>query len=119
MRLSKEDVGSIMIDFPYEPIFNKVIITLNNLEIDGDLVLSENVLSDRQYLVAGEIIYRDKKISPGDEVLIDIERMMVPVKTETNNAYEVREQIKIDPLEVNGNTFAIIEDRFIKSKILK
>jgi hypothetical protein len=45
--------------------------------------------------------------------------MMVPVKTESNNAYEVREQIKIDPIQVGLNTFAIIEDRFIKAKFLK
>ena len=119
MRLSKEEVGEIVVDFPLQPLFNKVIITLNNLEEDGELVLSENVLSDRQFVVAGSFTFKDVTVSPGDEVLIDIEKMMAPVKTEQTNAYEVKMQIKVDPIEVGLNTFAMIEDRFIKAKILK
>jgi len=119
MRLSKEEVGELIVDFPLQPLFNKVIITLNNLEEDGELILSDNILSDRQYVVAGSFIFKDVKVDPGDEVLIDIEKMMSPVKTEQNNAYEVKMQVKIDPIEVGLNTFAIIEDRFIKAKILK
>lgn len=119
MRLSKEEVGDIIIDFPIQPLFNKVVITLNNLEEDGELILSENVLSDRQFVIAGGFTFKDVTVSPGDEVLIDIEKMMAPVKTETNNAYEMKMQIKVDPIEVGLNTFAMIEDRFIKAKVLK
>jgi hypothetical protein len=119
MRLNKEEVGEIIVDFPLQPLFNKVIITLNNLEEDGDLVLSENILSDRQFVIAGSFTFKDVTVSPGDEVLIDIEKMMTPVKTETTNAYEMKMQVKIDPVEVGVNTFAMIEDRFIKAKILK
>ena len=39
---------------------------------------------------------------------------MVPVKSESNNAYEMQMQVKIDPIQVGENTFAIIEDRYIK-----
>jgi len=119
MRLNKEEVGEIIVDFPLQPLFNKVIITLNNLEEDGDLVLSENILSDRQFIIAGSFTFKDVTVNPGDEVLIDIEKMMTPVKTETTNAYEMKMQVKIDPVEVGVNTFAMIEDRFIKAKILK
>jgi len=116
MNLTKENVMEAIKDFPLDPLFNKVIITLNNLEVDGNIVLSENVLSDVQYLVAGEITYRDKKIVPGDKVLIDIEKMMVSVGQESNNQFETQKQIKVDPVSVNGEVFAIIEDRFIKAK---
>lgn len=119
MRLNEEEVLEVIKDFPIEPLFNKVIITLNNLEEDGELILSENVLSDRQFIVAGSFTFKDVTVSPGDEVLIDIEKMMSPVKTENTNAYEVKMQIKVDPIEVGINTFAIIEDRLIKGKFKK
>ena len=119
MILSKEDILNVINDFPIEPLFNKVIITLNNLEEDGELILSENVLSDKQYIVAGSFTFKDVTVSPGDEVLIDIEKMMSPVKTENTNAYEVKMQIKIDPIEVGDNTYAIIDDRLIKGKFKK
>lgn len=119
MILSKEEVGEIISKFPIEPLFNKVVITLNNMEEDGALILSENVLSDKQYVVAGGFTFKDTTVSPGDEVLIDIEKMMAPVKTENTNAYEVKMQIKIEPIEFNGNNFAIIEDRLIKGKYIK
>lgn len=119
MILSKEEVIKEIADFPIEPLFNKVIITLNNLKEDGELILSENVLSERQFVVAGSFTFKDTTVSPGDEVLIDIEKMMSPVKTENTNAYEVKMQIKIDPIQVGENTFAIIEDRLIKGKFKK
>ena len=100
-------------EFPIQPLFNKVIITLNNLKPDGALILSENVLSDTQYIVAkgGSV----NQLSIGDKVLIDIEKLMVPTKSEDNNAYEQQMQIKIDPIIVDGITYAIIEDRVIKA----
>lgn len=116
VNLSQDDVLEIIGGFPLEPLFNKVYITLNKLEEDGDLVLSDNVLDDVQYIVAGEVQWRDSKVSPGQKVLIDIERLMVPVKVESNNAYETRMQVKIDPIEVNGHLFALIDDRCIKAK---
>jgi hypothetical protein len=35
------------------------------------------------------------------------------------DAYQTQMQVKIDPIEVDGVTYAIIEDRFIKAKYLK
>ena len=100
--------------FPIEPLFNKVIITLDNLEADGDLVLSDNVLSDIQHIVAvGPSV---NQLEVGDKVIIDIEKLMVQVKVETTDAYSLQKQIKIDPIEVEGVVYAIIEDRVIKAK---
>jgi len=100
--------------FPLVPLFGKIVITLNNLGVDGGLVLSENVLSDRQYVIG--IGANVLSVNEGDEVLIDIEKLMVPVKTETVDAYQTQMQVKIDPIEFEGYTFALIEDRFLKAK---
>ena len=99
--------------FPVKPRFNKVIITLDKLEVDGDLILSENTLSEVQTVLAkgGSVL----ELEVGDKVIIDIEKMMVPVKSEDKNAYEVQMQIKVDPIEIDGVIYAIIDDRLIKA----
>lgn len=112
-NLSQDDVLELVGKFPLEPLFNGVYITVNKLEADGDLVLSDNVLSDVQYVVAaGE----HSIVRPGQKVLIDIEKMMVPVRQESNNAYETVMQVKVDLVEVNGDIFALVNDRVIKAK---
>lgn len=115
-NVTQDDVLDIIRTFPLEPMFNKVYITLNKEQEDGELVLSDNVLSDVQFVVAGEVEWRDKKIVPGQKVLIDIEKMMVSVRQESRDAYESVMQVKIDPVEIDGNMYALIEDRFIKAK---
>jgi len=42
--------------------------------------------------------------------------MMVPVRQESNNVYETVMQVKVDLVEVNGDIFALINDRVIKAK---
>jgi hypothetical protein len=112
-NLNQNDVLELMGQFPLEPLFNGVYITVNKLEQDGSLVLSDNILSDVQYVVAaGE----HSVVKAGQKVIIDIEKMMVPVKSESNNAYETNMQVKVDLVEIEGNVFALISDRFIKSK---
>jgi len=101
--------------FKYEPVFNKVIITLNKEEIDGGLVLSDNVVSDEQYVVAiGDTV---RAFKAGQKVLVDVEKLMVTVPNTTDNVYESTKQLKLDFLEVDGMLFAIIEDRYIKAKV--
>ena len=114
-NFTQDTVLDIITDFPIDPLRNKVVITLNKEEIDGDLVLSDNVMSEVQYVIAGEVIYRDKVVKPGQKVLLDIRGMMKVVRREVNNQYQEVEQIELDPLEVNGQVFAIIDDRFIKA----
>jgi len=112
-NLNQDDVLELIGNFPLEPLFNGVYITVNKLEADGNLILSDNVLSDIQYVVAaGE----HSVVKPGQKVLIDIEKMMVPVKQESNNVYETVMQVKVDLVEVNGDIFALVNDRVIKAK---
>lgn len=115
-NMTQDDVLEVIGTFPLEPLFGKVFITLNKVDEDGGLILSDNVLDDVQYVVAGEIQWRESKVTPGQKVLIDIERMMVPVRTEEANAYEQVMQVKIDPIEVDGVMYALIDERFIKAK---
>ena len=114
-NFTQDTVLDIITDFPIDPLRNKVVITLNKEEIDGDLVLSDNVMSEVQYVIAGEVIYRDKVVKPGQKVLLDIKGMMKSVRREVNNQYEMVEQIELDPVQVNSQVFAIIDDRFIKA----
>ena len=115
-NMTQDDVLDVIRTFPFEPLFGKVFITLNKLDEDGGLVLSDNVLDDVQYVVAGEIDWRGTKVSPGQKVLIDIEKMMIPVRHEDTNVYESVMQVKIDPIEVDGAMYALIEERYIKAK---
>jgi hypothetical protein len=116
-NLTQEQVFEVIKDFNIEPLFSKVIITLNSLEIDGSLVLSDNTLSEEQYVVAKGSAVRE--LEPGQKVIIDIEKMMVTVRSESTNAYEEVKQVKIDPIVVNNVVYAIIEDRLIKAKFKK
>lgn len=113
-NITKEEALELSKRITIVPLFSKVLISLNSLDADGALVLSENVLSDRQYVIAtGANVL---SVSENDEVLVDIEKLMVPVKTETVDAYQTQMQVKIDPIEFEGYTFALIEDRFLKAK---
>ncbi len=112
-NLNQDDVLELVGKFPLEPLFNGVYITVNKLEQDGNLVLSDNILSDVQYVVA---VGPTAQVQAGQKVLIDIEKMMVPVKQESTNIYETVMQVKVDLIEVNGQAFALITDRVIKAK---
>jgi hypothetical protein len=114
VNLTQDDVLEKIGSFAVKPLFNKAIVTLNSLEPDGNLVLSDNTLSDVQYVMAvGDTIF--KQVVPGQKVIIDIEKMMVPVKQETTDQYQSVMQIKVDPIEVDGIVYAIIDDRMIKA----
>lgn len=114
-NFTQDTVLDIITDFPIDPLRNKVVITLNKELIEGTLDLSNGTMSEVQYVVAGEVNYRDKVVKPGQKVLLDIRGMMKVVRREVNNQYQEVEQIELDPLEVNGQVFAIIDDRFIKA----
>ena len=44
-NFTKDEVIDLVAIFDLEPNFNKVIVTLNTEEIDGNLVLSDNVIA--------------------------------------------------------------------------
>ena len=112
-RINSAEAFTIAQTFPLQPMFNKVIVTLNTEEVDHYLVLSDNTMSEEQYVVAyGTHVH---EIALGDKVLLDLEKMMTKERNPENQD-EIITRIKIDPVIVDDVTYAIIEDRFIKAK---
>ena len=112
-NLSQDDVLDIIKDFPIEPRRTSVIVTLNMHEIESELMLTDNALSEVQYVVAvGEFV---KDLKPGQKVILNLEKMMVK-EPSPNDITKMVTRVKIDPLEIDGRTFAFIEDMHIKAK---
>ena len=106
------EVMEIAMTFPEQPTTSKLIITLNTEEEDGKFVLSNNVLSEVQYVIAvGPYV---KEINTGDKIRIDIEKMMVH-EPNPNNTHETISTVKLSPINYNGITFALINDNLIKT----
>jgi hypothetical protein len=113
-NVSKEEVLEIISTMPLEPVFNKVFITINTVEVDGELVLTNDTLSEDQYVLAvGPTAART--VSPGDKVVLDLEKMTVRTPLDHDQT-QVNTQIKIDPIYINGRQFAIVNDNCFKAK---
>tara|TARA_R110000851_G_scaffold296262_2_gene451348 strand:+ start:7140 stop:7505 length:366 start_codon:yes stop_codon:yes gene_type:complete len=106
-NLSQEEAVDISKNFPVQPRRNKLIITVNVDEYDGDVVLSNNSFSETQYVVAVGDFVKDIKV--GDPVLLDLEKMMVSEQS-PDNQYESVSRIKLKPVDVNGRMYALIND---------
>jgi imidazolonepropionase-like amidohydrolase len=111
-NLDQDDVLDLIGKFPLQPRFNGVYVTVNSVETYSNLDISDTVLNEVQYVVAVGPVVTDLK--PGQKVILDIEKMMVDVMSETKNSYESVKQVKIDLVEVNGSAFALVNDRVIK-----
>ncbi len=114
-NMSHDDVLDVIINFPVKPLWGQVVITVNTDEADGVLVLSDNSFSEKQYVISGSIEYGDIKVVPGTPVLIDIKKLMKTVKTEVDNVYGEYKAVEIDPLEVDGVMYAVVDSRVIKA----
>lgn len=111
---SKEEVAEIIKTMPLEPMFNKVFTTMNTVEPDGELVLSNDMLAEEQYVVAvGAMAARSVEV--GQMVVLDLEKMTVRAPLDYDQT-QVDRQIKIDPIFIEGKQFAIVNDNCIKAK---
>ena len=96
-----------------QPMFNKVVITLNTENSLDSLDLSDNAMSQFQYIIAkGPNCHN---IEVGDKVRLDLDKMLSKT-INPNNSHEDLYAIKLDPIEFDGKIFAIIEDRLIKTR---
>ena len=96
-----------------QPMFNKVVITLNTENTLDSLDLYDNAMSEFQYIIAkGPNCHN---IEVGDKVRLDLDKMLSKT-INPNNSHEDLYAIKLDPIEFDGKTFAIIEDRLIKTR---
>ena len=117
-NMSLEDVQKIIGSFPIKPYRNNLIITVNVEEADGDLVLTNALMATTQYVVAIGNYHSNKDekfFTPGDKILLDLERMMVFEK-ESEDSDERIGRIKLTPIEVDDVTFAIISDNVVLAK---
>ena len=96
-----------------QPMFNKVIITLNTENTLDSLDLSDNAMSQFQYIIAkgANVI----SVNVGDKVRLSLDKM-TSKKINPNNSHEDITTIELDPIEFDDKIFAIIEDRLIKTR---
>lgn len=112
-NLSREDIKDIIKDFPIEPLYNKLIITVNTVENQSEVVTSNTEFSEIQYVVARGTSNHESIIK-GCKVILDIERLSVRVPSKMDQT-KLQTQIKIDPIEVDGVIYGIIDDRCVKA----
>lgn len=109
-NLTQEEVKAISAEFTWKPMFNGVVITLNTEVEDGSLVLSDNIMSEEQFVVAAG--YNTQHLEEGDKITIDLEKMMVRERN-PHNTDEIITRIKVKPVYFKDYTFGLIEDRTI------
>lgn len=98
-----------------QPMFNKVVITLNTETTLDSLDLSDNAMSQFQYIIAkGKNVIN---VEVGDKVRLSLDKM-TSKKVNPNNSHEDITTIELDPIEFDGRIFAIIEDRLIKTRFI-
>lgn len=98
-----------------QPMFNKVIITLNTINVLDSLDLSDNSMDEFQYIIAKGSMCNNVEV--GDKVRLDLDKMVIS-SVNPNNSHENLTSIKLDPIEFDGRTYAIIEDRMIKTRFI-
>ncbi len=112
-NLEMDDVLDLIGKFPLQPRFNGVYITLNSIQNEGSVDFSDSALDESQYVIAVGPVVTD--IKPGNKILLDVEKMMVVTGSESTNTYEQVKEVKLDLIQVNGDTFALVNDRVIKA----
>lgn len=114
-NITAYDALEISKEWLEQPMFGKVIITLNTENTLDGLDLSDNAMSQFQYIIAkGPNCH---SVEVGDKVRLDLDKM-VEKQINPNNTHENLSSIKLDPIEFNGKIFAIIEDRLIKTRFI-
>lgn len=108
-NLTREEVLKVIERFPHKALRNSVFITTNVEDEDGAMILSDNVLSETQYIIGKGRMCMD--INVGDKVFLDLEKLMV---TERNEYGEKVTYVKITPVKFEDYQFAIIDDTVIK-----
>ena len=98
-----------------QPMFNKVVITLNTEDTLDSLDLSDNAMSQFQYIIAkGSNVM---SVEVGDKVRLILDKM-TSKKVNHNNSHEDFTTIELDPIVYDDKIFAIIEDRLIKTRFI-
>lgn len=110
-HMTQEDVNAVIEGFPVIPTFNKVLVTLNTDVEENGLIISNTGLSENQYIVAKG---PNCTFPVGQKVIIDLDKLAVRTPSDTDQA-QMTVQLKVDPVEVNGVIYTLIEDRYVKA----
>ncbi len=110
-HMTQEDVNEVIEGFPLIPTFNKILITLNTDTEEDGLIISNTGLSETQYIVAKGT---GCNFPVGQKVIVDLEKLAVRKPSDTDQS-QVTVQLKVDPIEVDGVMYTLIEDRYIKA----
>ena len=110
-QVSYEEAMELAKGFPIQPLYRKVIVTLNMVEDESGVILSNEGLSEIQYVLAAD---ETSPIRPGDKVILDLEKMITKVPSETDQ-HQLVTKLKIDLIEVDEQGYAFVEDRYIKA----
>lgn len=113
-NLTMDDVLDVIRDFPVIPYNYRLIVTTNTVTpgIDQGFDLSDIQFAESQYVVA--VNSRLTDIKPGDKILLDLRKMMVSIVVDDNSNEKVQ-MLEVDPIEVNGKTYAMINENVIKA----
>jgi hypothetical protein len=112
-NLSQKEVQKIAKSFPLKPRFNSVYITLNKVVSDDTLELEDNIMDEVQYIVAKGDRVTDLEV--GDKVIVNLAQMTRMAEISTEQGYQKVPQIQIDPVQVDGQIYAFLDDRYIKA----
>lgn len=112
-NVTYDEVMERIENFPIQPMRRDVIITLNTMEVDEEeeLGLTQSPINELQYVLAVGTHVHD--VIAGDAVGINIEKMMT-FTNHSEDAYERTGTIKIDPIEVDGVVYALVDVDKIK-----
>lgn len=99
-------------EFPVKPVGRRLIITIDTEAVDGDVILSNNIFSEVQTVLAVGTHVHD--IERGDRVLLDLEKMSEMVPSETNQ-FEKIPRIKMRPIDIGDYTFGLIYDNAVEA----
>lgn len=108
-NITQEEVLELIKDFPIQPLRGKVVITVNAVEQDEGILLQDSSFSESQYILSAA---PNTGIAPGSKVLLDIDKMTQVMRSTTDDSEHIT-SIKLKPVEVNGQIFALINDNVI------
>lgn len=110
IQLGREEVDEIIKDFGLKPTFNKIIVTLNMVEDEDGLIITDEGISEVQYVVAaGDRSFAE----PGQKIALDMAKLVIK-DTVSHDQYQTTSSIQIKPVTYNGIAYAIMSDNVIE-----
>lgn len=112
LNLNEGELFGLISRFNLKPLGRNIIVTLNNhLNNDEDLLETDLMLNEEQFIVA--IGNHVVDLLPGDKVALDLEKLLTIVP-DPNDSYSKITKIKVNPVKYENYTFGLIDSSTIK-----